>query len=62
VSISHIHMVGPAVRLELKRSDTGEPMEAELTKERYKELALKSGEQVFVRPRHLRVFVEDFSI
>ena len=62
VIISHVHVVGPAVRLELKRSDTGELMEAELSKERYKELALKSGEQVFVRPRHVRVFVEDYSI
>ncbi len=62
VIISHIHAVGPSVRLDLRRSDNGDSVTAELNKERYRELALKTGEQVFVRPRHLRVFVEDYSI
>ncbi len=31
---------------------------AELTRERFRELALKEGEQVFVKPRSLRVFID----
>jgi sulfate/thiosulfate transport system ATP-binding protein len=61
--ISHIHLVGAAVQLELIRKDTGEFLEAELTKERFRSLHLKTGEEVFVKPKQLRVFIpEDFSI
>jgi len=45
-------------RLELERLDSGAALEAELTRERYRELALQVGEKVFVRPRSMRVFVE----
>jgi sulfate/thiosulfate transport system ATP-binding protein len=62
VTILHIHAVGPVVRLQLRRSDTGETVEAELSKDRYRQLALKVGEPAYVRPRHLKVFVEDYSI
>jgi sulfate/thiosulfate transport system ATP-binding protein len=62
VTILHIHTVGPAVRIQLRRSDTSETMDAELSKDRYRQLALKIGDAVYVRPRHLRVFVEDYSI
>jgi sulfate/thiosulfate transport system ATP-binding protein len=61
--IVHIHIAGPIVHLELKRNDTGEFLEAELTKERYRSLKLKTGEEVFVKPKQLRVFIpEDYSI
>lgn len=61
--ISHIHFVGASVQLELIRKDTGEFLEAELTKERYHSLHLKPGEDVFVKPKQLRVFIpEDYSI
>jgi sulfate transport system ATP-binding protein len=56
--VNHIHPVGPVVRLELKREDETELIEAELTRERFKELKLLNGEQVFVRPRNLRVFLQ----
>lgn len=62
-TIVHIHVVGPIVHLELKRNDTGEFLEAELTKERYRDLKLKTGEEVFIKPKQLRVFIpEDYSI
>ena len=60
--IKHIHAVGPTVRIELARRDNGELMEAELTLERFAELALKAGEEVHVKSRKLQVFTEDYSI
>jgi len=60
--IRHIHASGPTVRVELARRDNGELMEAELTRERFGELALKTGEEVHVKARKLQVFTEDYSI
>jgi sulfate transport system ATP-binding protein len=61
--VRHVSAVGPIVRLELERLDTGEPIEAELTRARFAELALTAGETVHVKPRKLRVFVgDDYSI
>ncbi|MBI3990046.1 MAG: sulfate ABC transporter ATP-binding protein [candidate division NC10 bacterium] len=60
--VLHIYAVGPVVRLELKRCDTGDLIEAELSKERYQELKVQAGDLVFVRLRHLRVFVSEYSI
>lgn len=57
--VSHIHPIGPVVRLELRREDQTELIEAELTRERFRELALQTGEHVFVRPRNLRVFLQN---
>ena len=55
--VNHIHPIGPVVRLELKREDESELIEAELTREHFRELNLLNGEQVYVRPRNLRVFL-----
>jgi sulfate transport system ATP-binding protein len=60
--IVHIRAVGPTAFLELKREDTGELVEAELIKERYRELNLKIGETVFVKPKDLKIFMEDYCI
>ena len=57
--IHYIHAIGPLVRLELKRADHEELIEAELTQERFRELGLSQGEQVFVYPRNVRVFLND---
>jgi sulfate transport system ATP-binding protein len=61
-TIRHITAVGPTVRLELQRNDNGGQIDAELTRERFRELALKTGEQVHVTPRKLQVFLDDYSI
>ena len=52
------------MRVELERADNGELIEAELTRERYRELELQNGEPVFVKPRRLKVFLDgdDYSI
>jgi sulfate transport system ATP-binding protein len=61
-TIQHIFGVGQVVKLELQRSDTGTLLEAELGRARFGELDLKLGEVVFVAPRNLRVFAEDYAI
>ena len=37
-------------------------IEAEMTRERYRELDLREGEKVFLRPRNMRVFAGDYII
>lgn len=60
--ILFIRAVGPVVHLELKLEDTGELVEAELNKERFHELDLKTGEAVFVKPKDPKIFIEDYCI
>ncbi len=55
--VAHIRAIGPIVRVELTRSDTGEPIEADLSKDQHRELDLKEGERVYVRPREVRLFI-----
>jgi sulfate transport system ATP-binding protein len=61
-AIRHIQKLGPTVRVTLAVSGSGELLEAELTRDGYQSLGLQLGEAVFVRPRQLRVFVEDYQI
>jgi sulfate transport system ATP-binding protein len=56
--ISDIHPVGPVVRLELIRQDDGERIDVELARERYHEMKFEKGEEVFIRPRNLRIFLK----
>jgi sulfate transport system ATP-binding protein len=60
--IRFIQGAGAVARLELERLDTRELIEAELTRERYRELELREGERVFLRPRNMRVFLGDYNI
>ena len=60
--VRHVQGAGAVARFELERLDTLEIIEAELTKERYRELGLRAGERVFIRPRNLRVFLGDYQI
>lgn len=61
-TVRHVHALGPVARLELERRDNGEPIEAEVTRERHRELELQAGETVYLRPRDMRIFVDDYSI
>ena len=56
--INYIHAIGPLVRLELKQLGQEDIIEAELTQERFRELGLSAGEQVFIYPRNVRVFLD----
>ncbi len=51
-------VVGPAARLELKRADTGDLIEAEIPADAYRDLDLRDGATLVVRPRRLRVFLD----
>lgn len=63
VKVFYSHVVGPVVHIELKREDTNEYVEAEISKERFTKLGLQVGEIVYVRPKEVKVFVpEDFVI
>jgi sulfate transport system ATP-binding protein len=55
-SVRFIAAAGPTVRVELQREDTGVSLDAEITRDRYRELALAVGDKVSVTPRNLRVF------
>jgi sulfate transport system ATP-binding protein len=60
--IEHITFAGPLVNVQLTRADTKESVDAAVTRERYKQLGLKSGEDVYVEFKNARMFVEDYSI
>ncbi len=60
--VRHIQAVGPVVRVTLAVKDNPEEVEAELTRDVFQKLDLKKGEMVFVRPRNVRVFVDDYQI
>ena len=60
--IRHILKLGPSVRVTLAIDGNGEFIEAELTRDVFQSLGLQQGESVFIRPRQVRVFVEDFQI
>ncbi|MED3961041.1 sulfate/molybdate ABC transporter ATP-binding protein [Niallia taxi] len=62
-TITHIHVVGPIVHIELKRIDNDEFLEAEITKELYRTLGLQTNNNVYVKPSQLKVFFpDDYSI
>ncbi len=60
--IAHVSLIGALARLELRRSDNGELVEAEVTRDFLRNAGFKPGERVLVRPRKLRVFDGDYSI
>lgn len=61
--VIYTHAVGPVVYIEMKLLDSGSFVEAELSKEAFKELKLQLGEKVFVHPKKVKVFIpEDFVI
>ncbi len=57
--VTHARALGPLVRVELESPEYAEPIEAELSRERFAELGLRRGDRVFVRPRRARVFFPD---
>ena len=60
VQLRRSHAIGPLAQLELERSDDSEAalIEAVISSERFKQLDLKDGETLVVRPRRLHVFVD----
>lgn len=60
-TVRHINDAGAQVKIELD-SDGGEAIVAELPQERFAELNLAAGRTVFVVPRRIKVFADDYSI
>ncbi len=61
-TVQRINPAGAAVKIELLAKEFGVPLNVVLARERYAELQLHAGEDVFVFPKRVRVFVQDFSI
>lgn len=61
--VTHIHSVGPIVFVELIDLKNGELIDVELTKDKYDELHLVVGNDVYVKPKNVKVFLsEEFAI
>jgi sulfate/thiosulfate transport system ATP-binding protein len=60
--INHVSFAGPFVQVYMTRQDNGEPIEAAIPRERYRELALKPADAVHLSARHARLFSDDYSI
>jgi sulfate transport system ATP-binding protein len=60
--VLRINPAGSAVKVELLARDFGVPLNVVLTPERHAELRLGAGESVYVFPKRVRVFVQDYSI
>lgn len=58
-TVRYIGAAGPVVRLELQREDTGNSLDAEISRERFRELNLSVGDKVDVIARNLRVFADE---
>ena len=56
--VTHVLSVGPIVRLELIREDSEDKnqIQVEISKERFRELQLVRGDQVFIKPRRFDLF------
>ncbi|MDM5178639.1 sulfate ABC transporter ATP-binding protein [Massilia sp. DJPM01] len=58
VKLRRAHAIGPLAQLDLERADNAELIEAVIPHERYRQLQLKEGETLVVRPRRMQVFVD----
>ncbi|HEY1065892.1 MAG TPA: TOBE-like domain-containing protein [Pirellulales bacterium] len=55
--VLHVNPAGSITKVQLQSADGGLPIQVDLTQERQKELELRPGEDVFVVPRRVRVFL-----
>ncbi len=60
--VTHVGFAGAAVNVELLRLDDQQHVDAALTIQTYRDLALKAGDQVFMRLRNPHSFYEDYAI
>jgi len=60
--VVRVSSASAAVKVELLAEGFGIPIHVELSRERHAELQLETGDRVFVFPKHVRMFVEDFQI
>jgi len=60
--VTHIGFAGAAVNVELLKLDDHQQVDAELSTQTYRDLALKLDDQVFIRLRNPHSFYEDYAI
>jgi sulfate transport system ATP-binding protein len=60
--VSHINPAGAVVKVRVYAEDFGVLLTVDLSPDRYRELGLRVGDTVYVTPRHVRVFVQDYPI
>jgi sulfate transport system ATP-binding protein len=60
-TVTRIQSAGPVVKVDLACAD-GQPIHVEMTHDRHRQLGIKKGDEVFVRPKESKVFIEDYSI
>ena len=57
--LTRAHAIGPLAQLELERDDDHGLIEAVLPSERYTQLQLQPGSKVLVKPKRVRVFLDE---
>jgi hypothetical protein len=55
--VIHINAAGPLVKVDLV-TDLGDPVHVELSHGKYLSLGLKRDDEVFVRPRERKIFLQ----
>jgi sulfate transport system ATP-binding protein len=60
-AVERIHSAGANVRIELV-AGSGEHLSAEITHQRFEELHLEQGQEVFVTPRTIRIYGQDYVV
>lgn len=60
-TVRHINAAGAVVKVDLESED-GETVYVEVPQDRYRELDISPGRRVYVSPREVKVFVNDYSI
>ena len=60
--IQRVAYAGALVKVELYAEDFGVPLTVETTRDRWSHLGLAEGDQAFVFPRNLRLFVNEYQI
>ena len=58
-TVRHVNPAGAVVKVELVLRDQQTVVQANLSRERFQELKLQQGDEVFVVPRQLRIFVSE---
>ncbi|PQO94737.1 sulfate ABC transporter ATP-binding protein [Massilia phosphatilytica] len=58
VKLRRAHAIGPLAQLDLERADNAQIIEAVIPNERYRELGLRDGETLLVKPKRMHVFVD----
>lgn len=56
--LCYVYDLGSVVRLELKRKDTGEILEAELSRRNYDELSLRPADTLYVTLQHVAFYID----